>query len=160
MSARGFALRVARHAWAGALISFTIRHFSWALPLKKTYADADVVAFFHPAPSYDPHILIVPRRRARTVFALPEPCFRAVLRVGAVLARQYETPLQLRINGGIRQEVAQAHFHLCPRGTLKARRVENYPAALAHARGARWFSLVVPLDGRTGGAEGICIERA
>jgi diadenosine tetraphosphate (Ap4A) HIT family hydrolase len=159
MSARGFALRVARRAWAGALISFAIRHFSWALPLRKICADADVVAFFHPAPSYDPHILIVPRRRARTVFALPEPCFRAALRVGAVLARQYEAPLQLRINGGDRQEVAQAHFHLCPCGTLNARRMGSYPAALAHARGARWFSLIVPIDGRTGGAKGIFIER-
>ncbi len=159
MSARNFALRIARRGWAGALLSFSIRHFYRALPLKRLSEDADVVAFFHPVPSCDPHILIVPKQRARTVFDLSEPGFYAALRMGADIARRYEVPLQLRINGGARQEVLQTHFHLCPRGNLKACRAESYPAALALARGARWFSLIVPIDGQTGTAEGILVER-
>lgn len=155
MSARKFALGVARRGWAGAVISFCIRHFYRALSLKRIGEDADLAAFFHPAPSCDPHILIVPKQRARTVFDLPEPIFRAALHMGAEIARRYEVPLQLRINGGARQEVMQAHFHLYPAsGHTGMTRADTFPDALSLARGASGFSLVMPV-----GENGIWVGR-
>ena len=143
MNARRRALRAARIGWLGGALSFALRHFSSALPIKKVYEDADAVAFFHPAPSAQPHILIVPKARARTVFDLSEALFRAALRAGAEIARRYEMPLQLRINGGNRQDVAQAHFHLYPASGVRGmRRAETPAEALAQAKDALGFSLV------------------
>ena len=143
MNVRGLALRAARIGWVGGALSFALRHFSSALPIHRVYEDADMVALIHPVPSYDPHILVIPKARARTAFALSETLFRAALRAGSEVARRYETPLQMRINGGNRQEVAQAHFHVYPAsGVCGMRRADTPAEALTQAEGAAGFSLV------------------
>ena len=148
MSAGRFFLRAARVGWVGGLVSFALRHFSGALNV--AYEDEYVLAFHHPAPSYDPHILIVPKARVKTVLQLTEAQLRAVLDVGERIAGGYESPLQMRINGGRRQEVMQAHFHLYPAaGVGEMLRAGSYGEALALARSASGFSLVwlVGVDG-------------
>lgn len=144
-------LHAARARWVGGLVSFSLRHFSGALPIKKVYEDAEVVGFHHPAPSYQPHLLIVPKVRARTPFLLSETQFRAVLRAAGAVARGCDFPLQLRVNGGCRQEVAQAHFHLYPASTTRGmRRTSGYAEALSLVRNAAGFSIVVLMNDMSG----------
>ena len=119
------------------------------------YEDAEVIALCHPAPSYQPHALIVPRTRVRTPDQLTETLFGAALRAGEVVASAHEAPLQLRINGGRRQEVMQAHFHLSPAsGVYGMRRAGSWAEALYLAGGAAGFSLV-----RLIGESGIWVDR-
>lgn len=153
MNAGRLFLRAARIGWVGGFVSFALRHFSGAL--KPLYEDADVLAFYHPVPSHDPHILIVPRARAKTAFELTDAQFSAALGAGEAIAGGYGAPLQLRINGGRRQEVMQAHFHLYPASGVRGMvRAESYDDALALARGAAGFSLVCMM-----GEGGIWVDR-
>ncbi len=154
MSVRKLALRATRARWVSGCVSFALRHFSRCLPIKRVYEDKLVVALHHPAPSYYPHILVIPKSRTKTPFALSDSLFRACVRVGEEVARRYEMPLQLRINGGSRQEVMQAHFHLYPASLVTGmRRADSFAGALALARGAAGFSLVLLI-----GENGIWID--
>ncbi len=155
MNVRKMALRAARLGWVGGGISFVFRHFSGVLPINKVYENADVIAFFHPVPSCDPHILIIPKARMRTAFDFTDDRLRAVLCAGEAVAKRYEMPLQMRINGGCRQEVMQAHFHLTPASAVRGLQcVTTMEQACTLAHGAMGFSFVFLM-----GKDGIWVDR-
>lgn len=105
---------VGKHPLASRLFCFVER----ALPLQRLARSGRVVAFRHPRPSYDPHILVVPT----TPFpALGTPSLTPEQRASLLwemvqLARPLAVPSaadwQMVINGGTRQDIGQVHGHL------------------------------------------------
>jgi diadenosine tetraphosphate (Ap4A) HIT family hydrolase len=102
----------------GRVVRLTFAHVSWLLPVRRLVETHTVIVFEHPAPSTNPHILLVPKRPIRSF-----PHFRgddAALfgeMLGLALATAerldlYRAGFALTINGGRYQDVAQAHLHL------------------------------------------------
>ena len=101
--------RIARLKMLGVFVGMAFAYVPFLIPIKKISQNANAVAFFHPAPSYTNHILIIPRKVAQTVFHLSPEEFIAVIKMAKEIRGSNDA---LLINGGRRQDVMQAHFHL------------------------------------------------
>ena len=102
----------------GWVVRLTFAHLAWLLPVRRLAETRTVVVFEHPAPSANPHILLVPKRPIRSF-----PRFRGddaalfgeMIGLALVTAERldlYRAGFALTINGGRYQDVAQAHLHL------------------------------------------------
>jgi len=99
------------------IVGTTFESFSKALPVKRVFENDLVVAFWHPKPFWEQHILIVPKKKIKSMVSLKESdmifvneVFKTVKSIVNKLSWKEYT---LLINGGSRQEVNQMHFHLC-----------------------------------------------
>jgi histidine triad (HIT) family protein len=102
----------------GLLAKLLFTNFSFALPMKRLRETDTLVAIFHPRPSHQLHILIVPKLKYETAFDIPpddneftNDLFEAV----KSLIREFnleERGYRLILNGGDYQEVELLHFHL------------------------------------------------
>lgn len=112
-------LKAARHPAAGALVGWIFAHWHALLPVRRLVSTRSVLAFSHPRPSWETHVLLVPKRRVRSLVELARPaevdlfaeildCADAVVRKLGLAGTQHV----LCANGGPRQEVGQVHFHL------------------------------------------------
>ena len=106
-----FLLGVARLKIAGTFIGFIFTYFPFIIPLKKLFITKNFVAVAHPSPSYPGHALIIPRKIARTVFDLTAEDFIGAIETAKKIRRDDHSFIII-INGGKRQDVMQAHFHL------------------------------------------------
>lgn len=108
--------RIGKHSLAGRIFCLTER---W-LPLERVARTRTLVAFHHPRPVANPHVLIVP---TRPISSLTSPSVPGKTRAEVIwsmltLARQVGSDLdpdadwQMVINGGTRQEIGQLHGHL------------------------------------------------
>lgn len=110
--------RIARSRIGGLVVGLGFARFSSAIPVQRLAETRLVIAFYHPQPSYNTHILIVPKRVIPNFLALDEanqPIMRDVIGVAQRLVRElrlHEGGYQLLINGGTYQDVRQVHFHL------------------------------------------------
>lgn len=120
MSARTTAFRIGRRIGKHPLASRAFCLSERFLPVERLARSNRVVAFRHPRPSWEPHILIVP--------TIPFPALitpklsietkSAILNEAIVLARRVaegenrDSTWFLIINGGVRQEIGQVHGHL------------------------------------------------
>jgi diadenosine tetraphosphate (Ap4A) HIT family hydrolase len=95
----------------GTFIGLAFAYFPFLIPVRKTMVNAKAVAFPHPAASFSDHLLLIPRKVARTVLRLGGGDFIAVIDM-AVKLYGGRGEYALLINGGNRQDVMQAHFHL------------------------------------------------
>lgn len=99
------------------VVGTTFELLSSALPVKRVYENDWVIAFWHPKPFWEQHILIVPKKKIKDLISLQDSemvfvseVFKAVkVIVGQLGWKEYT----LLVNGGDRQEVNQMHFHLC-----------------------------------------------
>jgi len=88
------------------------------LPVKKLQDTDRVVAFWHPKPFWEKHILIVPKRPIKKLTSIKEGDYvyiNEVFKVAKQLVEKLgweEGKYSLTVNGGKRQEVNQLHFHL------------------------------------------------
>ena len=57
---------------AGWIIGWVVTYMSFVIPAERLHETKTLVAFHHPRPSYDTHILILPRRVRRDVTALTD----------------------------------------------------------------------------------------
>lgn len=96
----------------GTFTGFVFAYFPFLVPVRKVMQNKRVVSFYHPAPSYTEHILIIPRKIAKTVFSLSADDFLAVIAMATQIRRGKTGDFSLLINGGGRQDVKQTHFHL------------------------------------------------
>ena len=101
------------------IIGLAFGKFSKLLPVKKLVDNDKVIAFWHPKPFWEKHILIVPKRPIKKLTMVSEEDFpyidevyRAVRKIVTDLGWE-EGGYSLITNGGSRQEVNQLHFHLC-----------------------------------------------
>jgi len=100
------------------IVGFAFGKFSKLLPVKKLKETDKIMAFWHPKPSWENHILIVPKKQIRKLTELGEKDLPYISEA-FVVAREIVEKLgwekegyTLSVNGGKRQEVNQLHFHL------------------------------------------------
>lgn len=88
------------------------------LLVKKIIETDKVIAFWHPKPSWEKHILIVPKKSIKKLTSLKEEDLQYIDEVFITVKELIEKlkwekkGYTLLVNGGARQEVNQLHFHL------------------------------------------------
>ena len=92
------------------------------MPIDKLRNTERVVAFYHPRPSYQTHILIVPKKAIANLGDLAPQDYayvEAVLQTAQELVTELELAekgYRLIVNGGAYQDIPQLHFHLVSDG--------------------------------------------
>lgn len=100
------------------IVGLTFGKLSSLLPVKKIIDNKYVVAFWHPKPSHNTHVLIVPKRSIKSLATFDENDEEYIvesLKVAKTLSKALDLEndgYSLIVNGGKKQEVAQLHFHL------------------------------------------------
>jgi histidine triad (HIT) family protein len=123
MKLNNFLFSMAKTPMGDYVVGTAFESFSRALPVERLYENNKVVAFWHPKPFWEQHILIVPKKKIKSMVTLEESdmiyvneVFKTVkIIVGKLNWKEYT----LLVNGGDRQEVNQMHFHLCSGKELK-----------------------------------------
>lgn len=88
------------------------------LPVKKVYEDEFVLAFHHPKPFWETHIVIVPKKSIGNLDEAGDVDLEYISRIVKVardLVKQYgfgKLGYRLLTNGGKYQKVKYLHFHL------------------------------------------------
>ncbi len=120
--------RLARNDFTGSIVRWVFAHAAWMLPVRKVATTPTVIAFHHPRPSWETHILLVPKSGIPSLLALDEahePIVLDLLRLADRIARDLAVagpehrPLSLIVNGGAYQDVGQLHFHLVAGATVQ-----------------------------------------
>jgi histidine triad (HIT) family protein len=105
------------------IVGLAFGKLSSLLPVKRVMETDKVIAFWHPSPSFEKHILIVPKKPIKGILDLTAADFDIMTEVYTVTGQIVrdlgldEAGYSLICNGGKRQEVHQLHFHLTS-GTL------------------------------------------
>lgn len=112
-----FAHWVSKHPITGRLIGLGFQYGSGLIPVRPIVANKMVFAFPHPKPSYDDHVLIIPKRAIATFSDLltyeNQGYLLALLDTARTLATEWGwNGFLFGVNGGVNQEVRQVHFHL------------------------------------------------
>jgi diadenosine tetraphosphate (Ap4A) HIT family hydrolase len=108
-----WAFKIALNPQVGALVGYGFEYATPLLPVKKVDMTPKTIAFIHPRPAWNTHIL---SKKIRNIFKLcqhPEH-FQDVLLTASKQIQQHfkRDAYTLLVNGGIRQDVLQVHFHL------------------------------------------------
>lgn len=100
------------------IVGLAFGKFSNLLPVKKLKETDKAIAFWHPKPYWEKHIIIVPKKAIKNLASLKEedmPYVNEVFRIAKELITELDwekDEFSLIVNGGKRQEVNQLHFHL------------------------------------------------
>lgn len=118
LSVRTFLFAFAKTWLGGLLLHFVFSHFTFAIPTERLLETTELIAFYHPSPSYPLHIIIVPRARIKSLSDLGEMHYGFMIglfeAVGELVDRFDLRSVGYRLiaNGGKDQEVDYLHFHL------------------------------------------------
>jgi histidine triad (HIT) family protein len=102
----------------GWVVRLAFARLSALLPVRRVAETGTVIAFEHPAPSWSPHLLFVPKRSIGSFLRLrPDdaPLFGELVRLAFAVAARQELDANgfaVLVNGGAYQDVAQLHLHL------------------------------------------------
>ncbi len=100
------------------IVGLAFGKLSNLLPVKKIRETDRVVAFWHPVPFWEKHILIVPKKKIKKLTQITNKNYtyiNEVVMVANDIVRDLgweKDGYTLLVNGGKRQEVNQLHFHL------------------------------------------------
>jgi histidine triad (HIT) family protein len=102
------------------IIGLIFSRFSNILPVNRVKDTAHCLAFWHPSPSWEKHIVIVPKKAIKSLsdlktgdeFYLKEVMLTAHTIVTELNWEDLPSGYSLTLNGGSRQEINQIHFHL------------------------------------------------
>lgn len=100
------------------IVGLAFEKFSNLLPVKRIIETDKVIAFWHPKPFWEKHILIIPKKPIKKLTSLKKEDYiyiSEVLEVAKQLVNDLgweKSGYTLLANGGNRQEVNQLHFHL------------------------------------------------
>lgn len=93
-------------------------NLSFVLPVNRLAETETLIAFHHPDPSYTTHILLVPKRKYKSVLEIPSDdidfmidLFDTVKKLVHISGLE-ELGYRLVVNGGDAQDIPQLHFHL------------------------------------------------
>jgi histidine triad (HIT) family protein len=110
-------------SWVGAwIIGWSFAHMSELIPVDRVYETELVLAFHHPKPSHQTHILIVPKQPLLSLMEINEvhaPILQDVISVAQRIVSDLaleQKGFRLTVNGGAYQDVAQVHWHLISDG--------------------------------------------
>ena len=102
--------------WFSPLIGWIFEHMSFAIPVKRLRETDTLLAFYHPRPSYDFHVLIVPKKSVASLqeFDSNDSAFLTELysTVQSLIDEFHLSAYRLIVNGGEYQDFPQLHFHL------------------------------------------------
>lgn len=111
--------KIAKGSFMGKIVGNAFQYCSWALPVKKVYSSKEVIAFCHPHPSYENHIIISPKKAVKNLQQMASDRFsKYFLKIWetakdiCVMYPEYSDAFVIVANGGKRQEVQQVHFHM------------------------------------------------
>lgn len=111
--------KIAKGFFMGKIVGNAFRYCSWAIPVKKVYNDKEILAFYHPRPSYENHMIISPKRAIKNLQQMKSDCFSKylvkILEVAKDISEahsEHADSFVIVANGGKRQEVQQVHFHM------------------------------------------------
>ena len=112
-----FLLKLARLPFLGRLTGWCIAHLAHILPLHIAAENEHCIAFHHPLPSYEIHLLIMQKTPARDIACICAEQLRRMIAIADTVIDRLglSAPhILLWTNGGKFQEVRQLHFHLFP----------------------------------------------
>lgn len=94
-----------------------LRHMPLGIPVPRLFETSTLLAFWHPAPSYPFHIVIVPRAEIPSLAALDPGAHAEFLHdlyaTVQRLIQEHRLPAyRLVVNGGDYQDFPHLHFHL------------------------------------------------
>ena len=111
--------KIAKGPFMGKIVGYAFQCCSWAIPVKKVYSSKEIIAFCHPKPSYENHIIISPKRAVKNLQQMALDSFSKYFvkiweaaREICVMHPEYHDAFVIVANGGKRQEVQQVHFHM------------------------------------------------
>lgn len=113
-----FVLRFARTWLGGLLVSWIFSNMSFVLPVRRLHETDNWLAFHHPQPSHEVHILIVSKRNYYSILDVPSSdsaFLQDLLELVGALVRELDLEqhgYRLLTNGGVYQDVDHLHFHL------------------------------------------------
>jgi len=100
------------------VVGLVFGKFSKLLPVKRLIETDRVIAFWHPKPFWEKHILIVPKKTIKNMVSINKKDMEYIDEMFEVAGRLVKKlgwengGYTLLSNGGSRQEVNQLHFHL------------------------------------------------
>lgn len=112
------AVRLARTRLVGWFLAWMLTHMTFAIPAHTLKETLTLVAFYHPAPSYPVHIVLLPRRNIASLLELgPQdtPFLADLAACVKDLVEQLDlepSGYRLIANGGAYQDFPRLHFHL------------------------------------------------
>ncbi len=117
-------LTLAKSPLGELIVGVAFGKLSGLLPVKRIKETDKVIAFKHPKPHWEEHILIVPKKAIKNLseatpddFKYIKECLEVAQEI--ILDKGWQdTDYTIVTNGGKRQEVAQLHFHLGSGSTL------------------------------------------
>jgi len=146
---RRWLFQAARSRFAGFFIGNAFAYLTPIMPVQKQYENKQVVAFRHPVPFWQPHTLIVPKKKIASFLDLSleqaphqemaVAIFQAAQNVAQQMGLREYTVL---VNGGRYQDVPQLHFHLAA-GTAHQRGKEQFVPPAAWEDAARHQTAIV-----------------
>ena len=111
--------KIAKGPFMGKVVGNAFQYCSWAIPVKKVYSSKEIIAFYHPRPSYENHIIISPKRAVKNLQQMALDSFSnyfvktwEAAKDICVMRPEYNDSFVIVANGGKRQEVQQVHFHM------------------------------------------------
>lgn len=112
------AFKFAKSPAGDFLVGITFSKFSKLIPVKRVKENDKVIAFYHPKPFWENHIVIVPKKQIKKITYITDEDKNYIFEVFKVAAEIVEElgweekGYSIMANGGKRQEVNQIHFHL------------------------------------------------
>lgn len=102
------------------IVGLLFSHFSKLLPVNRVKDTPHTLAFWHPRPLWEKHLVIVPKKSIKSLsglqtgdeFYLKEAMLTAAAIVSELEWDDLPDGYSLTLNGGSRQEIGQIHFHL------------------------------------------------
>lgn len=110
--------KIAKRPLMGKVVGTAFRYCSFLIPVKKVYSSREILAFHHPKPSYNNHIVLSPKKVIRNLQQMASDnnrYFAGLWEAAKQIAAshtEYQDSFVLLANGGKRQEVQQVHFHM------------------------------------------------
>ena len=111
--------RIAKSPLMGRLVGNAFRFCGWAIPVKKVGGGREIIAFRHPQPAYENHVILSPKKAIKDLQQMAsddlDAYFMKVWETAMDIRAahpEYRDAFTLVANGGKRQEVQQVHFHL------------------------------------------------
>jgi histidine triad (HIT) family protein len=114
--------KTAKHMYKNTISSIILGvafgKFSKLLPVKRVKETDLVLAFWHPRPSWEKHIVVVPKKAIKNLSCLSGgdlKYIQDIYRVARDIVKENgweEGEYTLIVNGGRRQKIGQLHFHL------------------------------------------------
>lgn len=110
--------KIARSKPGGPVARWGLARANKLIPMERINETDLVIAFQHPAPTHEFHVLLVPKESVKSLSALEAAHGTLLAEVFQVVKQIVEEKglekigYSLLVNGGLRQDVPQLHFHL------------------------------------------------